>query len=36
MTVTPLDFATIIGLSFFEEPVPVSNEVYRSTAVRNR
>ena len=33
MTVTPLDFAAITGLSFFGEPVPFSNEAYNSAGV---
>ena len=36
MTITPLDFVAIIGLSFFGEHVLVSNEAYMSTVVRNR
>ena len=35
MTITPLDFAAITGLSFFGEPIPLSNETYSSVAVRN-
>ena len=35
MTITPLDFVTITGLSFSGEPIPVSNEPYSSTVVRN-
>ena len=34
MIVTPLDFTSIIGLSFLREPVPVSSEAYRSSVVR--
>ena len=36
MTITLLDFAAIILLSFFEEPILVSNEAYGSIVVRNR
>ena len=36
MTVTPLDFTAIIGLSFFGELVPVSSEAYRSIVMRKR
>ena len=36
MSVTPLDFAAIIGLSFYADHVPVSNESYVSTMVRNK
>ena len=36
ITITPLDFAAIIGLSFSREPIPVSNEAHSSTVVRNR
>ena len=36
MTVTPLDFAVIIRLSFFGEHVPMSNGAYMSTIMRNR
>ena len=35
MTIIPLDFAAIIRLSFFGEPVPLSSEVYSSAVVRN-
>ena len=34
MTITPLDFAAIIGLSFSREPIHVSNEAYNSAMVR--
>ena len=36
MTVTPLDFAAITGLSFFGDPVLFSSEAYSSIVVRNR
>ena len=36
ITVTPLDFATITGLSFSGEPVSVSNEAYNFVVVRNK
>ena len=36
MTITPLDFAAITTLSFFREPIPVSNEAYSSVVVRNK
>ena len=36
MTVIPLDFIAIIGLSFFGELVPVSSEAYRSIVMRKR
>ena len=36
MTVTSLDFAAFIGLSFYADHVPVCNESYMSTMVRNR
>ena len=35
ITINPLDFTTITGLSFSREPIPVSNEAYSSTVVRN-
>ena len=35
MTVTPLDFAAITGLSFSGEPVPFSSEVCESTVARH-
>ena len=36
MTITPLDFIVIIGLSFSREPIPVNNEAHSSAVVRNR
>ena len=36
MTVTPLDFAAITGLSFFGELVPFSSKACSSVVVRNR
>ena len=35
MTITPLDFAAIIGLSFSWEPISLSNEVFSSVVARN-
>ena len=35
MTITPLDFTTITGLSFSREPIPLSSEAYSSVVVRN-
>ena len=36
MTITPLDFTAIIGLSFSGEPVPFSSEVYSSVVIWNK
>ena len=36
MTITPLDFTVITGLSFSGEPVPLSSEAYSSVVMRNR
>ena len=35
VTITPLDFTAIIGLSFFGEPIALSNQAYSSMVVRN-
>ena len=35
MTVTAFDFTAITGMSFSGESVPLSNEAYNSTVVRN-
>ena len=35
-TITPLDFTAITGLSFSEEPIPMSNEAHSSIVVRSR
>ena len=35
ITITPFDFAAINRLSFFEEPIPLSNDAYSSAMVRN-
>ena len=36
MTITPLDFTTINGLSFSGESISVSNEAHSSSMLRNR
>ena len=35
MSVTPLDFAAITGLSFYGEPIPFSGEAYESAVARH-